>query len=214
MTAYLPTAETTTTTTVAAALPLLDELALLEGLLRDDVSAWQDFNARYGRQLRACIARIAARFGYRDADHVQEIYSILCLQLLNNDKRKLRSFEPGRGTRFGTWLGLLASHAAYDFLRSERRHPKGDELDSLQVASDALDPSESTLLRERRRLLSSALSDLSAKDREFMELYFEQGLSPELVAARMGIHVKTVYTKKHKLQARLQSALLAQPLAA
>jgi RNA polymerase sigma-70 factor, ECF subfamily len=192
-----------------------DEVALLSRLLKDESAAWREFNARYSRLLLSCISRITARFGCASADDVQEIYATLCLQLLSNDKHKLRSFEPGRGTRLGTWLGLLANHAAYDFLRSARRAPRLDELSGAEsVCTDLPDPSEATLLHERARLLAEALSELSDKDREFVELYYGRGLSPEEVATRMGIQVKTVYTKKHKLQGRLQSLLGEQLLAA
>jgi RNA polymerase sigma-70 factor (ECF subfamily) len=192
-----------------------DEETLLARLLADEQAAWREFSARYSRLLLSCISRITARFGYSSTDDVQEIYAALCLQLLSNDKRKLRSFEPGRGTRLGTWLGLLASHAAYDFLRSVRRTPKLDELSGAEcVCTELPDPSEATLLRERAQLLAEALSELSDKDRQFVELYYGRGLSPEEVAERMGIQVKTVYTKKHKLQGRLQSLLGDQLLAA
>ena len=57
-------------------------------------------------------------------DDVREIYAMLCVQLLANDKRKLRSFEPGRGNKLGSWIGMLAIHTAYDFLRTIKREPK------------------------------------------------------------------------------------------
>ncbi len=191
-----------------------DDLLLLERLLRDEEAAWREFNQRYSRLLLACISRIAARFGYGSKDDVQEIYATLCLQLLSHDKRKLRSFEAGRGTRLGTWLGVLASHAAYDFLRSARRTPKYEPLDDVHAHADSLDPSEAALLRERGRLLAAALAELSEKDQEFLELYYGQGLPAETVAELMGINVKTVYTKKHKLQARLQGLMLTERQAA
>jgi RNA polymerase sigma-70 factor, ECF subfamily len=38
---------------------------------------------------------------------------------------------------------------------------------------------------------------------QFLSLYFGRNLSVEEVAAEMGISVKTVYSKKHKLLTRL-----------
>lgn len=193
----------------------VEEIQLLSGLLADDAGAWRRFNARYSRLILSCISRVTGRFGRVGADDVREIYATLCLQLLSNDKHKLRSFEPGRGTRLSTWLGLLATHTAYDFLRSVRRTPHLDELSSAEtLAAEMPDPSEATLLRERAMLVARALSGLSAKDREFVELYYAQGLTPDEVAERMNISVKTVYTKKHKLQGRLESLLAAERLAA
>jgi RNA polymerase sigma-70 factor, ECF subfamily len=58
------------------------------------------------------------------------------------------------------------------------------------------------------------MNDLSARDREFMQLYFGLGLEPQQVASKMGISIKTVYTKRHKIQARLESLLERQPVAA
>ena len=56
--------------------------------------------------------------------------------------------------------------------------------------------------------------DFSAKDRAFIALYFGDGLSPEQVADRLSISVKTVYSKKHKIQRRLEALLSAAQLAA
>ena len=39
-------------------------------------------------------------------------------------------------------------------------------------------------------------------------------MTPDEIAERMNISVKTVYTKKHKIQARLESVLAAEAQAA
>ncbi|HVJ13831.1 MAG TPA: sigma-70 family RNA polymerase sigma factor [Polyangiaceae bacterium] len=189
-----------------------DETTLLEGLLGDDANAWREFNVRYARLIYACIGRITARFGgVVRADAVNDIYSMLCVQLLSNDKVKLRTFEPGRGSKLGTWLGLLATHTAYDYLRSVRRIPRHADLtEAEQLSSDTPDPSEETLVRERAQIASEVLASFSDKDREFARLYYGEGLTPEDVARRMRISIKTVYSKKHKIQRRLET-LLAEP---
>ena len=189
-----------------------DETTLLQGLLGDDANAWREFNVRYARLIYACIGRITARFGgVVRADAVNDIYSMLCVQLLSNDKVKLRTFEPGRGSKLGTWLGLLATHTAYDYLRSVRRIPRHADLtEAEQLSSDTPDPSEETLVRERAQIASEVLASFSDKDREFARLYYGEGLTPEDVARRMRISIKTVYSKKHKIQRRLES-LLGQP---
>ena len=58
------------------------------------------------------------------------------------------------------------------------------------------------------------LSEFSDKDRQFVALYFGEGLDPEEVARRMRINVKTVYSKKHKIQSRLESLLAQRRIAA
>jgi RNA polymerase sigma-70 factor, ECF subfamily len=149
------------------------------------------------------------------ADDVDEIYANLCVQLVANDKKKLRSYEPARGSKLGTWLGLLATHAAWDFLRVRRRSPDvdtGAQVD-WQHSSDP-DPFEACAARERALLVRRVLAGFPAKDREFVELYYGSGHTPEEVAELMGISVKTVYSKKHKIRARLVGLLSRDPLAA
>ena len=62
--------------------------------------------------------------------------------------------------------------------------------------------------------VAALLSEFTHKDREFVELYFGEGLDPDEVARRMGISVKTVYSKKHKIQRRLADLLSGPRLAA
>ena len=182
------------------------EQELLDRLLLSEPAAWREFNQRYSRLVVSCIQRVLNRFAKKlSADAVEEIYATFSLKLLANDKHKLRSFEPRRGNKLGTWLGMLATHCAYDHLRSVRREPSSVCLTEAEsLSSDHRDPCETALLKERAKLVTELLSDFSDKDREFVALYYGEGLSPERVAERLGISVKTVYSKKHKIQRRLE----------
>jgi RNA polymerase sigma-70 factor (ECF subfamily) len=191
------------------------EQALVERLLTDDPTAWHDFSMCYSRMIQRCISRVLNRFGGVTTDEdSREVYSILCLQLLKGDKRKLRSYDPERGARLSTWLGMLATHAAYDFLRSRRRDPRTEDSDQEPVSTDCPTPYDICAVRESVRHLGTLIRSFSPKDRQFVALYFEQGLEPEMVAERMGISVKTVYSKKHKIRCRLEHLMGAEPLAA
>ena len=48
---------------------------------------------------------------------------MLLVSLNNRDMHKLRTFEPERGHRLSTWIGLLATNTAWDYLRSVARQP-------------------------------------------------------------------------------------------
>ncbi len=204
-------------TVAVAALPSTSpsgwsETELLDRLLSRDAAAWRELNQRYARLVTSCIQRVVARFARRvSADAVEEIYATFSLKLLANDMHKLRSFEPSRGNKLGTWLGMLATHSAYDYLRSVRREPSSVCLTEAEtLTSDHQDPCETAMLSERAQLVQSLLADFSDKDRQFVTLYYQDGLSPEHVAERLGISVKTVYSKKHKIQAKL-SAIVGVP---
>jgi len=58
---------------------------------------------------------------------------------------------------------------------------------------------------DRPSALDALLDGVTDKDRQFVELYYGDGMEPEEVAVTMGISVKTVYSKKNKLRNKLIS---------
>jgi RNA polymerase sigma-70 factor (ECF subfamily) len=193
-----------------------EELVLLRGLLAGDEAAWRRFHNQYDRLIYRCIRKVTHGFSavIRNEDE-REIYSNLVVQLLSNDKRKLRSFDPDRGSRLGTWLGLLATHAAYDYLRSIRREvPRVPLAEADSACFEGASPLEQVERKQRSGMVKKLMNRLSAKDQQFVALYFSRGMSPEAVASAMRISVKTVYSKKHKIQSRLETIVAAQKLAA
>jgi RNA polymerase sigma-70 factor, ECF subfamily len=211
-----PTTQESVATLALPSAHTQDDAALVSALIADDPRAWREFNTRFSRLVLSTISRVTARFsGVVSQEDLREIYATFCVQLLANDKIKLRSFDPERGNKLSTWLGLLASHTAYDFLRGARREPRRAALSEAEDLSSTLpDPCESALMRERAALVGQLLSNFTDKDRAFIQLYFGEGLAPECVAERLNISVKTVYSKKHKIQARLQALLNESQLAA
>ena len=121
------------------------EAELVSDLVAGDERAWRHFHAMLGPVLMEDIQRVRRQFPSLIAsDDVRDIYAELCLQLLANDKRRLRQFNPEHGTSLRAWLGVLARHAAFDFLRNRRRQPtvrwRGDDekLAAIQADLDKL----------------------------------------------------------------------------
>ncbi len=180
---------------------------LIARLIKSQPLAWREFERRYDRLIDRCILKVTRRFSsVVSADDVREIASTLRLSLLANDMHKLRTFDPERGNRFSSWIGLLAINCAYDYLRSVRREPgKAALAEASDLAAETPDPFESVAQRQRAGIAQKLLESFSARDRAFAALYFGEGLDPNVIAARMKISVKTVYSKKHKIQARLEA---------
>jgi RNA polymerase sigma-70 factor (ECF subfamily) len=188
-----------------------DDLALLSGLLKDDPACWEEFFVRYDRLIYRCITRVTGRFaGLVTAEDVREIYANVVVNLLHHNKRKLRTFDPGRGSKLGSWIGLIAINTAYDYLRALARQPSPDTLcEAHDRPSSVEGPYEQAVAHERLDHLAQTLGTFSERDRLFLSLYYLEEREPEEVAALMGISVKTVYTKKHKLRSRLCQRLAA-----
>jgi RNA polymerase sigma-70 factor (ECF subfamily) len=193
----------------------LYEQQLLEGLLRDDPQCWSSFFNRYDRLIYRCITRVTARFpGVINQEDVREIYANVVVNLLHRDKRKLRTYDPSRGSKLGSWIGLIAINTAYDYLRALSRQPASG---SLSEASERPTPTEGpferVVAREQLKQLARTLRGFSERDRLFVSLYYLEEKDPEEIAKIMGISVKTVYTKKHKLRTRLCQRLGESALA-
>jgi RNA polymerase sigma-70 factor, ECF subfamily len=190
---------------------VLDDATLIPSLLSDDERAWRTFHELYSNRLLGAISRVTRRFPQlTGTDHVDEIYGTLCLRLLSDDKRRLRSFDPGRGTPLGAWLCTLARNSAHDFLRDRQRQPWlariSDDGADAEPRSDAPDAFNVCAMREDAEQLEELMTTLSTRDQEFLRAYL-QGLEPEEIAGELGISVSTVYSKKHKILARLENAL-------
>ena len=186
-----------------------DDDVLVAAMLADLPKAWRAFRARFDRLVLRTITKVTHRFPQLvGADDVGDIYATFYLSLLVNDKHKLRAFDPTRGSRLSSWIALLASNRAYDYLRSIRREPEKEELSYADdTACEKPDPFETATDNERAMITADALGSMSAKDRQFAALYFGEGLEPPEVAKQLRISVKTVYSKKHKIQTRLESLL-------
>lgn len=181
------------------------ERDLVQCLIANDARAWRAFQRHYEVLILRCITKVTRGFPFVCTDDVDEIYAGLLLSLVVADHKKLRLYDAEKQP-LASYLGMLATRAAFDHLRSVRRRPRGEPYDeethALVLESGAEAKADVASLRTLFR-------SLPLRDRTFARLYFREGRSPEEVARRMHIHVRTVYSKKHKIQSRLQGAVLA-----
>src|SRR5262249_47255599 len=156
------------------------EAQLIAGLLSGSERAWREFHVQYDRLIFRCITKVTSDFTCINQDDIREIYATLLVQLLSNDMHKLRSFDRNKGNKFSSWIGLLAVNAAYDYLRVIKREPNRAPVTEAEcILSDEPSPIEQLELSQRVRQLENALRRFSARDREFVTLYFAEGLEPE-----------------------------------
>ena len=67
-----------------------------------------------------CITKVAGKYdAVLSNEDANEIFGDMCFNLLRDDMRKLRAYDPARGAKLGSWLGLLAINTAYDYLRAD-----------------------------------------------------------------------------------------------
>lgn len=183
---------------------------LLARVLRSEDRGWTELIRRFRGLIYRCITKVTAKYAsHLSGADVDEIYAEVLMQLLRDDMHKLRMYDPSRGTKLGSWIGMIAVNAAYDFLRTVGRRPYLDRHDGTLDPHESCDrtPLDMLLEKERWDQLNDLLTDFSDKDRTFLALYYGRGLSTEEVAEQMQISLKTVYSKKHKIRNHLMRCL-------
>jgi RNA polymerase sigma-70 factor (ECF subfamily) len=127
----------------------------------------------------------------------------------------LKDFD-GR-SQFATWLTRIAINAALMKLRKNRGarevpidepNPSSEPVAQREFRHDAPDPEESCSLRERKRIVQSAISGLRPRTRNVVELIHLQEHSIRETAQILGISAGAV--KSRMFHAKI--ALLRMPL--
>ena len=181
---------------------------LLEARARPRIrSPGRELIRRYRALVFRCITKVAAKYdAVLSNEDANEIFGDMCFNLLRDDMRKLRAYDPARGAKLGSWLGLLAINTAYDYLRTNRRGARCSTASTARPSATRRRPErarraarEGALGLPQRRCWPTSAPRIGASSSSTTA----QGLLPEEVAAAMGISVKTVYSKKNKLRSKL-----------
>jgi RNA polymerase sigma-70 factor (ECF subfamily) len=198
---------------------------------QSDTSAVSDLRAWSEEQLIAA-AKIGRRapFGELCERHVKKIFRVIHRITRNREDAEdavqecflnafvhLKDFD-GR-SQFATWLTRIAINAALMKLRKNRGarevpmdepNPSSEPVAQREFRYNAPDPEESCSLRERKRIVKSAISGLRPRTRNVVELIHLQehsiretaqilGISTEAVKARM-FHAKIALHRMPLLQ--------------
>ncbi len=189
----------------------LEELALLERLLRGEKTAFSEFYRRYQRLVASCVRKVFFKWSFDfTEDEIDDMISTVFLSFLQDDYKKLRMFDPGRGYRLSTWVGIITTNATVDHIR-KNAHPTVSYSDPDRKLAEPRSlfagPVELAEREEEGRLLMAAIATLSPGDREFLDLAYDAALSPEEIGARLNLNINTVYSKKNKILHKVMDAV-------
>src|SRR5215475_10396123 len=163
---------------------VLPDATLVQSLLRQDVSAFEQLYDRHSRQVYSLVLRIL-----RQASTTEEVVQDVFLQLWRN----AAAYDSDRGP-FVPWLLTLARNRALDHLRlkSERQRRREDQTDELPPVASA--PEYEKELDERRRieLVRSLMSGLLPRQKRAIELAYFEGLSHSEIAEKLKEPLGTV----------------------
>jgi RNA polymerase sigma-70 factor (ECF subfamily) len=177
------------------------DAALVRGMADGDDRALGALYDRWQGIVHGVVARIL-----RQPNDIEDVVEETFWQAWRQASR----FDPARGA-VQTWLLTIARSRALDRARALRRRREspieGDDGEVVvqQVAPD--DPGLDAEAAERRRVVTAALAQLPAEQREALELGYYGGLSQSEIAERTGQPLGTVKTRMRLAMQKLRSQL-------
>lgn len=120
--------------------------------------------------------------------------------------RNPRAWDPGRGSRFSTWLYRVVVNRA---LKSRRHVDPVNYLEFSEVQSEERSQQELLEQREEQLALERALLKLPPRQRAALMLCFYEGLSNQEAADALGVRLKALQSLIVRGKAKLRTALSA-----
>jgi RNA polymerase sigma-70 factor (ECF subfamily) len=184
--------------------PVTDEQLILQYRETGDRALYAQLVYRYERELFNYLRRYLG-----NAEMAEDVFQTTFLMV----HLKCDQFESGR--RFRPWLYTIATNAAIDARRRDKRHrmvsldtPREQENDDVGrlvnlLESGDLDPSDSVVRAEANRLVRQTLDRLPESMLAVIHLVYYQGMKYREVAEVLEIPVGTVKSRLHSAIAKL-----------
>ena len=151
-----------------------------------------------------------SRLHHRSAnDEVGDLCQQVTVLLLENDFRRLRSFDYRSSRR--TWLTAVVRNYVMNHVRRQKPTVSLNDLRA-DVRSYPAMQDQRLIAQEQSESLRAASTKLTKRELELFELCYVADLSTGEIAEEMGIKLQSVRRRKHALVKKLQGFLeLPQP---
>lgn len=164
----------------------------LNACIRGSKSAWDQFVESCSGLIYSAVKRAYCNRPVDQQDIDDRIQDVF-VQLVQNDFKLLRTFDPKRAS-LSTYLTIIARSVVYQHTQ-KRRVETVPLLDIDVTAGQSRESSEDAL---------GPLNGLSERQRLVLQMLFEQGMSVEEAAHRLGVDPQTIRSTKHKALTRLR----------
>ena len=182
--------------------PAPADLELIEKVRQGDQSALDLLYKRYSSPVYSLVWKIL-----QNSEEAEDV----ALDVFWQVWRQADRYDPARGAP-PAWIFTLARSRAIDRLRSRRRREdRTISIDDPNLRFDPLDenasPDQVVSFRQSRDAVRAAMTELSAVQREAVELAFLKGMTHVEIAERLGQPLGTVKTRIRQGLIRLRKHL-------
>ena len=175
---------------------MLDVATLLERCRQGDDLAWEALVRRFQTRVYA----VACHY-MRNAEEARDVAQEIFVRIYE----RLGSFHGDQA--FLPWMLRLSRNVCIDTLRRQKARPRASDVvidETVQIASTAPTPEQTSAARSARDLLYRAMDRMTDSDREILMLKEIQGLKVEEIADLLKIPTGTVKSRCNR--ARLDLA--------
>lgn len=183
-----------------------DDMAFAARLQAGEAAAYEQLLASYQGRLYRHVMRIV-----RNEADAEEVLQGAFLQVF----RRIELYDGNAA--LGSWLHRVATNSALMWLRSQKRHTRGAEYDTLEMLNNedavlaplgAVAGADKTQeAREQLDRVERALKKVPEEHRTVFVLRDVDGLSNVEVAERLGLSVAAVKSRLHRVRLVLRDAL-------
>ena len=192
----------------------LPDRDLLLSCFHGQEGAWNTFVFRFSRLIYHSIYQTFRAKNYSfDLQILEDLHQEVFLSLFDNNHRKLRQYKGKNNCSLASWLRLIASRTAIDFLRKQRNplyldDAVEDKKKLMENLVDESDPPDKSLEKEESyQIFKNIIQELSPRDRYLFELSCGQELPDKEIAQIMNLSISAVYMRKSRIKKKLQVIL-------
>jgi RNA polymerase sigma-70 factor (ECF subfamily) len=176
-----------------------EDMVLLQRIAQKDSASFQAFYRKYGGLIFTAISNVL-----NDHHDSEDVMQEVLVQIWN----KAHLYEPRKGKPL-TWITTMARNRAIDRIRSKQRRSRLNDDFEQENKTEQFEFEESSAdlceAKERNRIVRSAVSKLTADQKEAIMLAYFSGLTQAEVAERLNEPLGTVKARIRRGVTRLES---------
>jgi RNA polymerase sigma-70 factor (ECF subfamily) len=173
-----------------------EELTLVQGCVSGNAEAWRALMKQYGALVAHAVRTTFFRvLKQADPNLVDDAVQAVWLSLCADQCRRLRGFEGN--SALSTWLTVLSTRRALDYIRSEMRkgsmkhvHLDNEDRDLIKELQAPEDQEQFSM--DELFILYEALERLPEEDRLILKMYYLDGLSYRSISGVLKVAPNTV----------------------
>lgn len=193
---------------------LQEDRQLLSKCFSGDRKASETLIRRYSNLVYRFVQStyIAKHISFNSQD-LEDLHNTVFLKLFENNCKKLRQYQGKNGCSPASWIRIITVRIVLSHLRKkgldavawQKKRMSFEDLPEL--AGDEATTCKKMEQAEQEHLLRDGIRKLPPRDRLFMKLYFELGLSVSEVAEAMHLSAANAYTIKHRAVKKLRAGV-------